>query len=56
MQVGATVLFEGGGGDGSYKPAPMKAKAITELDHPSTVTEVQSLLGLLNYFKILYLT
>ena len=29
LQVGATVLFAGmmiGGGDGSYKPAPMKAK------------------------------
>ena len=40
-----------GGGDGSYKPAPMKAKAITELNHPTTVTEVRSLLGLLNSFK-----
>ena len=54
LQVGATVLFAGmmkGGGDGSYKPAPLKAKAITELDHPTTVTEVQSLIGLLNSFK-----
>ena len=40
-----------GGGDGSYKPAPLKAKAITKLNHPTTVTEVQSLLGMLNSFK-----
>ena len=40
-----------GGGDGSYKPAPTKAKAITELSHPTTVTEVWSLLVLLNSFK-----
>ena len=54
LQVGATILFAGmmiGGGDGSYKLAPLKAKAITELDHPTTVTEVRSLLGLLNSFK-----
>ena len=40
-----------GSGDGSYKLAPMKAKAITELDHPTTVTEVRSLLSLLNSFN-----
>ena len=54
LHVGATVLFAGmmiGGGDGSYKPSPIKAKAITELDHPTIVTEVRSLLGLINPFK-----
>ena len=54
MQVGTTVIIAGmmiGGGDGSCKPDPVKSKAITELDHPTTVYEVQSLLGLLNSFK-----
>ena len=40
-----------GGGDGSYKLASAKAEAINELFHTITVTEVRSLLGLLNSFK-----
>ena len=54
LQVGTTVIFAGmliGRGDGSYKPAPLKAKAITKLIHPMTVTKVRSLLGMLNSFK-----
>ena len=43
LQVGTTMIFAGmliGREDVSYKPAPLKAKAITELKHPTTVTEV----------------
>ena len=39
------------GGDGSYKPALAKAEAINELTYSSTVTEVRSLLRLLNFLK-----
>ena len=54
LQVRMTVIFSGmliGGGDGSYKPAPSKVKAISELNHCTTVSKVRSLLGLLNSFK-----
>ena len=54
LQCGMSVIFAGmpiGGDDGSYKPASAKAEAINKLEPPKNVSEVRSLLGLLNVFK-----